>query len=52
VNGREFHFVKDNGDGRNVYSVFRLKSKASALHLVTLGVIEDSYAGERWKKIW
>ncbi len=52
VNGREFHFVKDNGDGRNVYSVFRLKSKATALRLVTLGVIEDSYAGERWKKIW
>ena len=50
-NGREFHFVKDNEDGRNMYSIFRLKSKASRLRLVTLGVIEDSYAGERWKKL-
>lgn len=52
VNGREFHFVKDNGDGRTLIAVFRQKSKASALRLVTLGVVKDSYIGERWKKIW
>lgn len=50
--GREFHFVKENRDGRNLVSVFRQKNKGTALSLVTMGVIEEPYVDGKFESIW
>jgi hypothetical protein len=52
VHGREFHFVKDTGDGKVIKAVLRQKTETTALQLTTLGWVNDSYDGGQYEKIW
>jgi SPP1 gp7 family putative phage head morphogenesis protein len=50
--GREFHFVKDTGDGKAIKIVLRQRIPATALRIVTMGRVEDQYTGGQFEKIW
>jgi hypothetical protein len=50
-NGREFHFVKDTGDGKKLAVVVR-KREHTALRVITAGWSTYDYTDARYKKIW
>ena len=50
--GREFHFVKDNGDGRNLVALFRQKNTGTSLALVTMGLVAEPYVDGKFECVW
>lgn len=50
--GREFHFVKDTGDGKVLKVVLKQASPETALRIRTMGLVEDQYAGGQFEKVW
>ena len=50
--GREIHFVKDNGDGRNLVAILRQKNTGTSLALVTMGLVAEPYVDGKFEGVW